>query len=462
MTIVQLGEYYYDDRHRVGSGSFSTIYKGYRTSDHHVVAIKKVHRVVNKQYFRNEVELMKTLSHPNIVRFYDVLQNNNHVYMIMEYCNGGDLSRYIQKQTNKYDQRYFHQIILAFEYLHSKGIIHRDIKPQNILIHQHVVKVSDFGFAKSMETTEDLHSTFCGSPLYMSPEILKRQSYSMRSDLWSLGVLLYELITKEHPYMVQSAHQLMALVEQGHRIDYQTIRSSYYRAIIAQLLEPDESRRCSSDTFFRNLRQNDDFLEELDDLDGQTRFSTADLVATTFTTTPTLTPSMPIPMMPTTIFDRIRTPSTPPVTAPSTPPSTQPTTEITITSPNSKQSTTIEYRTVPVTPVTPVTSTTQQQTAQGQPTRSRANSFDNYTLDATEVSCSSSPEYMPCSAPSNPPPIMQHPIFDNYLDEKEKMSSTAYIMPVYGTSPTIKPKGIGDVLSRSVRSLSSIWSNFKL
>jgi serine/threonine protein kinase len=474
MTIVQLGDYYYDDRHRIGSGSFSTIYKGYRTIDHLVVAIKKVHRVVNTQYFRNEVELMKTISHPNIVRLYEVLQQNTYVYMIMEYCNGGDLSRYIQRQTNKYDQRYFHQILIAFEYLHSKGIIHRDIKPPNVLIHQHNVKISDFGFAKSMESTEDLHSTFCGSPLYMSPEILKRQTYSMRSDLWSLGVLLYELVTKEHPYMVQNAQQLMSLVEQGHRIDYNTIRSKYYRDIVVQLLEPNETQRCSSDEFFRNLRKNDEFLEELDDLDGQKRFSTSELISSAIVpkvssnTIPIpvsanensstqdidITPRISntgsllrTPTMPMTILDTIRN-------SPNIQTSSK---EITITSPNSKQQTTIEYRSF-----TPQNVSSSIPT-QSQETRSRANSYDADNHDYLEhVSCSSSPIYMPCSAPNPIAPIMDHAIFDNYMDEKEKMSSTAFVMPVYGTSPTIKPKGISDILHKSVRSLSSVWGNFKL
>jgi serine/threonine protein kinase len=408
-----------------------------------VVAIKKVHRVVNMKYFQNEVDLMKSIAHPNIIKLYDVLHHNNFVFMIMEYCNGGDLTRYIQKRAVKYDQRYFHQILLAFEYLNQRGIIHRDIKPQNVLIHQHCIKLSDFGFAKSLESVEDLHSTFCGSPLYMSPEILRRQSYSAQSDLWSLGVLLYELLVKEHPYLVQTTKQLMNLVENGYPIQYESIRSSYYRNIIARLLEPDVSRRTSAEVFFSSLRKNDEFLEELEDLENAT-FSVKKLVQDIRSVDIPQQASAPIPCK----MELVS-----PISS--------------IMRPVGRSlSTEDAMKTVPSAPETRTSclSILKDTLVEEKKLHSRRNS-DCDVLETAEITPSSSPPMYPCSLPTSSSSAISQHIVDNYVEEREKMTNTTYMMPVYGSSPPIRGKGINEILTKSVRSLSMVWkdlSKFKL
>lgn len=478
MTVIPLGDYYYDDRHLIGKGAFSHIYKGFRTVDHAVVAIKKVHRVVNMKYFHNEVELMKSISHPNIVQLYDIFQQNNYVFMIMEYCNGGDLSRYIEKKTSKYDQRYFHQILLAFEYLNQKGIIHRDIKPQNVLIHKHTVKITDFGFAKSLEKAEDLHSTFCGSPLYMSPEILRRQNYSAQSDLWSLGVLLYELMVKEHPYLVHTTQQLMNFVENGYPIQFDAIRSTYYRKIIGKLLEPEVSRRIPSEVFFRELRQNDEFLEELDDMESGKPFSIKEFVndikstpsqpITIATSPPPCDIPLTSPVIPKSIF---RTAAISPTLPESIPRATERTSQLStclsIMRSGGKESEPAQVTSsIPSQSVTPIPVTVRKT--------SDTDLFAYYPpLQTASHSPSISPKLFPCSAPSVPsiPANIEQHIVNNYVDERERLSETTYVMPVYGSSPPIKPQGIGGILTKSVRSLSAVWNmsplsglstNFKL
>ena len=108
----------------------------------------------------------------------------------------------------------FTNILEGLEHLHNNRILHRDIKPQNILIHNDNIKISDFGFAESFEKSE-LITTFCGSQLYMAPEILKDRKYSSESDIWSLGVLLYELLTKEHPYYCDTKKELWDMAKKS-------------------------------------------------------------------------------------------------------------------------------------------------------------------------------------------------------------------------------------------------------
>ena len=252
MNVKSIGDFMYYNNIILGKGSYSVIYKGYSITDNKIVAVKKIHTIISSKYLKNEISLMKSLNHPNIIKLYDVIYHNDKVYMILEYCNGGDLSKYIRKGKNIYDDKYFNEILEGMKYLYDNKIMHRDIKPANFLIHDHTIKITDFGFAKSIDKHE-LSLTFCGSPLYMSPEILKHSPYTTKSDLWSLGVILYELIMKQHPYYVTDAHELMNLVSNGYNIDTSNIKNNYYKNIIELLLEKDPSYRTDIITFFNNL-----------------------------------------------------------------------------------------------------------------------------------------------------------------------------------------------------------------
>jgi serine/threonine protein kinase len=262
MNIKSIGDFMYYTNYILGRGSFSVIYKGTRISDNTPVAVKKIDRIISQSYLKNEVTLMKSLNHPNIVKLYDVINDNGKIYMILEYCNGGDLSKYIRKRKTCYDNKYFQEILDGMRYLYDHQIMHRDIKPANFLIHDHSIKISDFGFAKSFEKQE-LSLTFCGSPLYMSPEILKHSPYTSKSDLWSLGVILYELVVKEHPYYVTEANELMSIVKNGHNIDITKIKNTYYTFVIKLLLEQDVNNRTDSKSFFNELLNYNHILSKI-------------------------------------------------------------------------------------------------------------------------------------------------------------------------------------------------------
>ena len=193
--------FYYNEP--IGFGSFSIIYRGKRFNSSRNLAVKRITKIIDKKYFKREIMLMKSFSHPNILKLYDFVKNDKGLFLILEYCESGDLSQYIKNKIYTYDDKYFYEIFNGLEYLFKNNILHRDIKPQNILITDNTIKISDFGFAKTFEKNE-LITTICGSPLYMAPEIIQDKQYNHKSDIWSLGVIIFELFTKKHPYYTTS------------------------------------------------------------------------------------------------------------------------------------------------------------------------------------------------------------------------------------------------------------------
>lgn len=200
----------------LGRGSFSIVYSGiYNGKDNKYirfnskVAIKiiKTDNLTSKakEILEEEVSIMMMIKdnpHPNIVGCYDVLNNDKELFIIMEYCDSGDLRSILKKPIKeKYAQFYFCQLRNGLKYLDDNFIIHRDIKPKNILLtdNRRILKIADFGFAKRFEE-QSLHETICGSPLYMAPEIMKDKMYTNKTDLWSIGMILYEMLYGLHPY----------------------------------------------------------------------------------------------------------------------------------------------------------------------------------------------------------------------------------------------------------------------
>lgn len=220
----------------LGQSSNSVVYLGRCISskldilkNNNLVAIKKIMlNLTNNTYQLNEIDIIKEImnyDHPNIIKCYDVIEHHNIVYIVMEYCRGGDLSQllknnYMKEINIKY---YFKQIIDGMKFLHEKNIIHRDIKPKNILISddKKTIKICDFGFAKQYDINMKRVSTVCGSPLYMAPEIYQKTGYTNSADVWSLGIILYEMIFGKHPF--SSCNDINTLMEL--KIDYKNIKS---------------------------------------------------------------------------------------------------------------------------------------------------------------------------------------------------------------------------------------------
>lgn len=199
---------------KLGSGSYSTVYSGVCSDPnspmHGIrVAIKIIDigglTLKAKSILKNEIyvmELIKNNPHPNIVECYDVIQSSIELFIIMEFCSSGDLRSILKKPIKeKFAQFYFCQLVNGLKYLDKHKIIHRDIKPKNILLtnERKFLKIADFGFAKNFSSC-DLHETICGSPLYMAPELFNETNYNNQSDLWSIGMILYEMLYGSNPY----------------------------------------------------------------------------------------------------------------------------------------------------------------------------------------------------------------------------------------------------------------------
>lgn len=204
---------------------------------------------------KSEAEVLHQMNHSNITMYIESFVENEKLYIVMENADGGDLSSAIQnrKKDGKYwneeeVMRIFVQICLALQHVHNQNILHRDLKSQNIFLTlKGVVKLGDFGIAKVLDATDDQARTQIGTPYYLSPEICESKPYGRESDVWSLGILLYELIALEMPFQATS---LPALV---HRIcvaepNYTAAEKRYSAGLIAltkSMLMKDPQKRPS-------------------------------------------------------------------------------------------------------------------------------------------------------------------------------------------------------------------------
>jgi NIMA (never in mitosis gene a)-related kinase len=193
-----------------------------------------------QQSAKNEAEVLYQMNHSNITMYIESFVENSKLYIVMEHADGGDLSGAIQqrKSESKYWQeeevmRIFVQICLALKHVHNANILHRDLKSQNIfLTKKGMVKLGDFGIAKVLDASDDQARTQIGTPYYLSPEICESKPYGRKSDVWSLGVVLYELLALEMPFQASS---LPALV---HRIctaepNYSKVETRYSQALVS-------------------------------------------------------------------------------------------------------------------------------------------------------------------------------------------------------------------------------------
>lgn len=199
----------YDIRELIGIGGMANVYRCYDTIDDREVAIKilKDEYLNNLEFirrFKNESKAIAVLSHPNIVKVFDVSFGDMIQYIVMEYIDGITLKEYIQQQgvlTWKETVHLISQVLAALSHAHSKGVVHRDVKPQNMmLLSDGTIKVTDFGIARFSNNTKTMTEQAIGSVHYIAPEQAKGDITDGRTDIYSLGVMMYEMLTGKLPY----------------------------------------------------------------------------------------------------------------------------------------------------------------------------------------------------------------------------------------------------------------------
>ena len=222
----------YEVINQIGHGNFGKIYKIKRKSDNKVLIWKELdysHMTEKeKEQIVNEVNILRELNHPNIVKYYDRIidKNNSKIYIIMEYCEGGDISQLISKckKNGEYISeemiwKIFTQILKAVHAIHThkQGIIlHRDIKPSNIFLDKNNnIKLGDFGLSRILSPELNFAYSHVGTPYYMSPEQIDETKYNEKSDIWSLGCLLYELATFRPPFQAKNQIMLGMKIKSG-------------------------------------------------------------------------------------------------------------------------------------------------------------------------------------------------------------------------------------------------------
>jgi len=205
----------YEIREIVGVGGMAVVYKAYDNIDDRIVAVKilKEEFLANEEFrrrFKNEAKAIAVLSHPNIVKVYDVSFGDRLQYIVMEYIEGITLKEYIEQQKVvnwKEAVHFVNQILKALQHAHDKGIVHRDIKPQNIILLQDgTIKVSDFGIARfSRGDTRTMTESAIGSVHYISPEQARGEITDDKADIYSVGVVMYEMLTGQLPFQSDNA-----------------------------------------------------------------------------------------------------------------------------------------------------------------------------------------------------------------------------------------------------------------
>ncbi|XP_067685830.1 serine/threonine-protein kinase unc-51-like isoform X2 [Haliotis asinina] len=272
--MENLGEYEYNKKDLIGHGAFAVVFKGRsRKRPDKAVAIKSITKkniAKSQQLLSKEIKILKELSdlhHENVVGLMDCKETTNHVYLVMEYCNGGDLADYLQaKGTLSEDtiSLFLRQIAAAMKALNAKGIVHRDLKPQNILLcypgrasqsttKDIKLKIADFGFARFLQDGV-MAATLCGSPMYMAPEVIMSLQYDAKADLWSIGTIVFQCLTGKAPFQAQTPQQLKQFYEKHSDLmpNIPSGTSPELRDLLLKLLKRNSKDRIEFENFFKH------------------------------------------------------------------------------------------------------------------------------------------------------------------------------------------------------------------
>ncbi|XP_062922108.1 serine/threonine-protein kinase Nek9-like isoform X5 [Mobula hypostoma] len=240
--------------HVVGKGAYGTAVLYRKKDDDSLVILKEInmHELnhIERQRALNEVKVLSMLDHPNIINYYDSFEEDGVLMIEMEYAEGGTLAQYLAQQDRELEEleilNLFHQMVAATCYLHEHNVLHRDLKTANLfLTKEGEVKLGDFGVAKLMMTGSEAH-TILGTPYYISPEICEGKCYNDKSDIWSLGCILYEMACRQRTF---EGTNLPAVVNKIMKGQFAPITNNYspeFKGLVMDMLQKEPQYRPSA------------------------------------------------------------------------------------------------------------------------------------------------------------------------------------------------------------------------
>jgi len=235
----------------VGKGNFSRVFQGRQKNTGNIYAIKvlRKHSLIERkqvQHIRESLKIISQIRHPFIMKIKSAFQTSDKLYMILDFINGGELFYHLKKEGRFSESRvrlYVAELVLALEYLHKRNIVVRDLKPEDMLLDAegHVILV-DFSLAKDLLNHEGRTSTFCGTPEYLAPELLKGEPYGKDVDWWALGTIMYEFLTGLPPFYSKNVNAMYQKILNGY-LRFHSYMSPEVVSLLEGLLTRDPLQR---------------------------------------------------------------------------------------------------------------------------------------------------------------------------------------------------------------------------
>lgn len=250
-----------DGGRSLGKGSFGVVRRIRKKGTSDVYALKTMQKleVIEGDLIdqvEREIQVQRTLKHENVLRLYKHFEDAETVYLLLEYCAKGELYQLLRTRRGRRfpeptAQHYFTQVVHGLQYLHSQSIVHRDLKPENLLVnHDNVLKIADFGWCASISGV--LRMTFCGTLDYLAPEMVQGHGHNHTLDIWSVGVLLYEMVVGRPPFQSTDHTQLIAKILSP-EINFPAFVSHECRDLVHRLLQKDPNERLPLELVVRHV-----------------------------------------------------------------------------------------------------------------------------------------------------------------------------------------------------------------